>query len=389
MTPRDHDDDRSDDQAVDRPEGAGVDDEAAEPTVTRLSRADVRRYEETMARSSGEDRHHPAQPAPEDTTDDWHDVTQPGGEPRSEATPPRDRAAGPAATAGRDEADAAGAGSPAPLAAGAPDDQPTQTLGSRDRADDQPTVVTRGPLVGDRRGHSRTDRPTKVLGGPAAGASAAGATAAVAAGTGPAPAPTGILPVEDEDAALRAERRAERDARDRALGKRRPQPAPPVAAEPPSTRLPRTTDRPAASLGLFVLRLAVAAVVGVRGAQQLMDIPGTINTFTQTALPYPEIFAWGTAVASVLIGVALVLGLLVRVAGLGTALVGIGALVYVYWWRSPFESGLTGFRGETELLLAAVGLFFLLVGGGAWGIDGAVRKGRLQRRAERFEAEQI
>ena len=140
---------------------------------------------------------------------------------------------------------------------------------------------------------------------------------------------------------------------------------------------------------LFLLRLAVAAVLGVRGAQQLMDIPATTDMVAATALPYPDILAWAVAVASVLVAVALVLGLAVRFAGFGAALIAIGALVFVYWWRSPFQEGMVGFTGETELLLAILGVFLLLVGGGAWGIDGAIRKGRLQRKADKFRAQQV
>ena len=404
MTPRDHDDARSDDQPVDRPEDLEMADEEAEPTVTRLSRADVRKYEQGIARAS--DYHpKPAQPEASDDDTDWHEVGGGAGseededeEPRAQATPPRDPAAGAGRSDGDPDSEATQGLDPlAALAAGGPDEKPTQILNRAEAPEDNraaeapepPTVVSQGPLVGRRPGvaSGNQDR-TRVMAAPAApskdpgpGRGAAAATGAAVAGVAAA-----TQPAEPDETAALAERRAEREARDRALGKRRPQPLAQVPVEPPSTRLPRTTDRFPASLGLF---LAVAAVLGVRGAQQLMDIPGTINVFTGTALPYPEIFAWVTAVASVLIAVALVLGLLVRAAGLGTALVGIGALVYVYWWRSPFESGVYGFRGETELLLAGLGEFLRLVGGGAWGIDAAMRKSRLQRKAEKFEAEQV
>lgn len=424
MTPRDNDDARSD-QPVDRPEAQSVEDEAAEPTVTRLSRADVRRYEQSVTRSPGASGEHPqpAQPPAEGDAGEWHEVSGDAGA-RGAATPDRhlDRpAAGPAAepTSGPEseptparephEGDdarsrggrrgarrrpaAAGAVAEAgdqPLAAGS-DQQPTRPFRRPETSEEAPTVVSRGPLVGEAHGSTRVmggqegRRRSGAAPGTAGATAATGAAAAAAAGTSARPGEQD----QDEEAALRAERRAEREARDRALGKRRPQPVAPTPVEPPSTKLSRTTDRFHASLGLFLLRLGVAAVLGIHGAQQLMDIPATIEQFAGTALPYPEIFAWATAVASVLIAVALVLGLAVRAAGLGAALIGAGALVFVYWWRSPFESGLAGFRGESELLVAVLGVFLLLVGGGAWGIDAAIRKGRLQRRAEKFEAEQI
>ncbi len=208
-----------------------------------------------------------------------------------------------------------------------------------------------------------------------------------------APSAAGVSDADSAADAAELERRAawlaEREARDRALGRRRPAPEPEVAPQPPSTRLDRTTDRPAGAFGLFALRLVVAAIMGIRGAQQLLDMPTTIQTFSATALPYPEIAAWVTACASVLIAVALVFGLLVRVAGVGTVAIAAGALTFVYWWRSPFESGVAGFHGELELLLAGVGLLLLLIGGGSWGIDAAVRKSRLQRRRAKWDLQQI
>lgn len=395
MTPRDNDDARSD-QPVDRPEAHSVEDEAAEPTVTRLSRADVRRYEQSVARSSGTSGEHPqpAQPPAEGDAGEWHEVSGDAGA-RGAATPGRP-AAGPAA-----EPTSGPQSEPTPAREPREGDEARSRGGRRgnrrpETSEEAPTVVSRGPLVGEAHGSTAArDGSTRVMGGQegrarsGAAPGTAGATAATGAAAAAAAGASARPGEQDEEATLRAERRAEREARDRALGKRRPQPVAPAPVEPPSTKLSRTTDRFPASLGLFLLRLGVAAVLGIRGAQQLMDIPGTIEQFAGTALPYPEIFAWATAVASVLIAVALVLGLAVRAAGLGAALIGAGVLVFVYWWRSPFEPGLAGFRGESELLVAVLGLFLLLVGGGAWGIDAAIRKGRLQRRAEKFEAEQI
>ncbi|QGF23909.1 DoxX family protein [Raineyella fluvialis] len=301
---------------VDRPEEFGGGDEN-EPTRTRISRADLRRYTEQQ---------------------------------------------------GEEESSARAAGSP---------EARTEVFGEGDEPASQetPTVVRREPLV-SRRSSERPATPAAEV--PAHTPPADTPAATKVMGSPPEPTP--------DEAALLAERRADRE---RALGKRRPQPAPAEVPAPPSTKLGRTTDRFPVALGIFLLRLAAAAVLGVRGAQQLMDIPGTTATVAATALPYPVIFAWVLAAASVLIAVALVLGLAVRVAGAGAAAIGAGALVFVYWWKSPFDPGMAGFHGETELLLAAVGLFLLLTGGGSWGIDAAVRKGRLTRRADKYNAELI
>lgn len=197
------------------------------------------------------------------------------------------------------------------------------------------------------------------------------------------PAPE-VVPAPDPEA--EAERR--RAEREYELGRRRP-----VAEEEPvdlpSTRLPLTTDRFPVAFALFVLRLVLAGILGIRGAQMLTDMGTTIATFSATALPFPDIFAWVTAAGSVLIAVSLVLGLLTRLGGLGALLIGAGALAFVFWWRFPFETGMAGFAGELELLVAVTGFLLMMSGGGSWGIDGVLRKRRLQRRRDRAEAELI
>lgn len=191
---------------------------------------------------------------------------------------------------------------------------------------------------------------------------------------------------------LVAERAARREARMAALA---PKPAPDPVAYPPRaasgpesadqpveqvvrtetvTVTRRSTDKFAGSLGLFVLRLAVAAIVGVHGLNKLLNLPATTQMLQNTILPEPGILAIAIGAAEVAIAIALVFGLLTRVAGLGVVLVSAGALAFVLWgpW-SPFQAGQSGFIGELEVLLVAVGLLFLLVGGGGWSVDRAFR----------------
>lgn len=182
----------------------------------------------------------------------------------------------------------------------------------------------------------------------------------------------------DDRAAQRARERAERD---RSLGKVAvadgPDPVAPVVPKP-------TTDRFPASLGLFLLRLVTGAIMAIHGVQKLTDIAGTEAFMTSLNLPSPHWMAWGVGVAEVLAGVALVFGLLTRLAGLGVAAVAIGALALVKWGKhNPFVSGQPGFTGEFELLLAAVGLALMLLGAGRWSIDGSFRAARRRAKAAR------
>lgn len=213
------------------------------------------------------------------------------------------------------------------------------------------------------------------------------------------------LTVDAERERLVAERAARREARLAALAPA-PEPEPQAADVSPGTDAPtrpvgsgataasqlpvrtetvtvteRSNDKFAGALGLFVLRIVTAAIMGVHGLQHLLDLPGTTEMIRSTVLPAPSILAVVLGAAEVAIAIALVFGLLTRLAGLGLVLVAGGALGFVLWgaW-SPFQNGEAGFTGELELLLVAVGVLFLLVGGGGWSVDHGFRARRAESR---------
>ncbi len=180
--------------------------------------------------------------------------------------------------------------------------------------------------------------------------------------------------LSEEEQKLAAERAARREARAAALAATTPAPA---AIPEPVIILTRSTDKFWGAVGLFLLRLVVAAIFAIRGLGILTDIPAAGELFAKTIIPEPQIMAIVTGVASLLIALSMVLGLLTRVSGLGVTLIAAGALAFVYWGNwSPFVAGQPGFLGELELLLAAVGLLFLTVGGGGWSLDRSFRAGR-------------
>lgn len=146
----------------------------------------------------------------------------------------------------------------------------------------------------------------------------------------------------------------------------------------------RTTDLMHASLGLFLLRLVTAGILGIHGYQHLDNHNGFKAFLTSLNLPSPEWMAWGVGIAEVLAAVALVFGLLTRLTGLCVCALMAGILVRVLWQHGiSIHSHDSGFKGELELLLGTVGLMFALLGGGRWGIDGAFRAGRARNRDER------
>lgn len=196
--------------------------------------------------------------------------------------------------------------------------------------------------------------------------------------------PTSILPVDSDDttqltqAELLAQERAERKAaRDKALGnvERTPEPEPtPLPVVP-------TTDKAFASLGLFLFRLVLAGIFGIRGIQHFTNLQATSDVIATTWIPEPSIMAIVLSAAELAIAVSLLIGLLTRVSGFGVAAIAILALVFVLWGQTnPFADATFGFSGEYELVLAGAGLLLLCVGGGGWSIDRRIRRNWQRRK---------
>ncbi len=140
-------------------------------------------------------------------------------------------------------------------------------------------------------------------------------------------------------------------------------------------RVRHIVDRFDGAAGLLVLRLVTAVILGIRGLQILQHLDVTRDQFTQIGMPSPDTMAIVVGAAAFAAAFALVVGAFVRVAGLGIAAIAIGSLVYVKWRNGDvFTAGQPGFNGELELLLAGVGLAFLGLGGGGWGVDRRFRR---------------
>lgn len=204
---------------------------------------------------------------------------------------------------------------------------------------------------------------------------------------------TQVDPVADQVRAeadrLAAERAARREAREAALAPAVvPAPAAPVAvpvgpadqALPVETRVLhlRTTDRFLGSAGLFLFRLALAAIIGVRGVNGLLSPQLAATPWQGNLLPQPQLVGLVLSAAYVGLAILLMFGMLTRLAGFGLAAIAIATLVFVKWGDfSPFLPNELGFVGELELLLAASGVLLLCIGSGAWGVDYGFRRRRL------------
>ncbi len=131
------------------------------------------------------------------------------------------------------------------------------------------------------------------------------------------------------------------------------------------TATPRQVD-----LGLLVLRLALGIVFLVHGGQKLFvfGLAGVTGGFTQMGVPMPGVTAPLVALVEFGGGVALVLGLLTRLAALGIAADMLGAMLLVHLPNGFFLP--TGY--EYALLLCLQAVTLIITGAGAYSMDARI-----------------
>jgi putative oxidoreductase len=138
----------------------------------------------------------------------------------------------------------------------------------------------------------------------------------------------------------------------------------------PARRFPFLPD-----VGLLIGRLAVGVIFIAHGWQKLTETghDGVTKMFDGLGIPLPSVSAAFATWVELLGGVALVLGVLVPVAGVLLAIDMAGAFWYVH-----MDKGLFADKGGYEFVLAlgAACLLLALVGSGRLGVDGAVFGGR-------------
>lgn len=183
---------------------------------------------------------------------------------------------------------------------------------------------------------------------------------------------------QQAEAAARARQKAERDRR---LGTVAPAAAP-AAAPVGKPRTKRTTDKFAGSLGLFLLRIVVAATVGVLGFQIITESGSVISALQGIGVPQADMVSMGVGVLALVIAVMLLFGLGTRIASVLLVALAAATLAFFRWGRfNPFIAGQAGFSGDLEFLLAGIGLCFLFLGAGGWSIDAGLRRSRARKKA--------
>ena len=127
-------------------------------------------------------------------------------------------------------------------------------------------------------------------------------------------------------------------------------------------------------LGLTVLRATTGAIFVAHGAQKLFiyGVAGVSGGFAQMGIPMPAIAGPATGAIELLGGLALMLGLFTRLAGVGLAMTMLGAIGFVHAAGGFFSPN--GIEFPLALLGAASAL--AIAGAGRYSLDAVLARRR-------------
>jgi len=137
----------------------------------------------------------------------------------------------------------------------------------------------------------------------------------------------------------------------------------------------RTPSARQMTIGLTLLRLVLGFTFIMHGGQKLFvyGLPGVTGAFAQMGIPMPGLLGPFVALVEFFGGIAIVLGLLTRLAALGIASTMVVAILTVHLKAGFFNPA--GVEFPLSLLAAAITL--VVVGAGAFSIDALIGR-RLQ-----------
>lgn len=141
--------------------------------------------------------------------------------------------------------------------------------------------------------------------------------------------------------------------------------------------LPRGIAASRIDAGLAILRAVVGAIFVAHGAQKLFvfGFDGVTGAFGQIGVPLPGVFGPAVALLEFFGGIALLLGLLTRLAGFGLFVTMLGAMFLVHLPNGFFApNGI-----EFTLALAGVTIGFAVMGAGRFSLDHALAHRRPNR----------
>ena len=128
------------------------------------------------------------------------------------------------------------------------------------------------------------------------------------------------------------------------------------------------------NIGLALVRVITGIVFAAHGYQKFFvyGLDGATGAFTQMGVPAPGITAPAVAIVELLGGIALIVGLLTRLAALGLAITMLGAIVLV-----RLEGGFFAPNGaEFEIVLFVACVALIIGGPGALSVDEAIARRR-------------
>lgn len=119
-----------------------------------------------------------------------------------------------------------------------------------------------------------------------------------------------------------------------------------------------------ASFGPFVIRVILGGLFLLHGIDKFRGgLSGVEGFFASSGVPAASLTAPATAVAEIVLGVALILGLFTRLAAVGLSLVMIGAIAWV-----KADGGILG-SSELDLAYLAGLLGLVMLGPGRLSVD--------------------
>ncbi len=94
---------------------------------------------------------------------------------------------------------------------------------------------------------------------------------------------------------------------------------------------------------------------------KLSDMTMVVGMFTNMGLPIPAVFAYVIAVGEFAGGIGVILGIFTRIAGLGLAIIMVGALLLVHIPMGEWDAG-----AQLAVSLLGANLALAGTGGGRW-----------------------